>query len=120
LPFITAYAEGKTVQFKSPSDDDWQTVKYMNMLHLDSIYRIAPEPKLRPWRAEDVPVGAIAKDKDAEHVCRVLILGACERDSKILLSNIDDGTKSHSLQYALEVLEHSIDGGRTWLPCGIQ
>ena len=68
-------------------------------------YRRKPAAKLRPWTADEVPLGAWMRAKDSPHVGRrIMICGTCEE---------------HTRSTWLSTNEHSIDGGKTWLPCGV-
>jgi hypothetical protein len=66
-------------------------------------YRIKPTAKLRPWTANEVPLGAwMRKKQDITHRWVVI------------------GTGNELWRQAwFEDSEHSIDGGKTWLPCGV-
>ena len=68
-------------------------------------YRIKPTAKLRPWTADEVPLGAWMRVKNSPHVGRrIMICGTCEE---------------HTRSNWLSENEHSTDGGKTWLPCGV-
>lgn len=71
------------------------------------------EPKLRPWRAEEAPIGAVLKYKKQE--ARWMITGSGG-------NGIYMGGALQPLQpaFVLEQCEHSRDGGTTWLPCGVE
>lgn len=64
LPIIEAFVEGKTVEYLyahewtpvTPGDDE---ITFNKDAHR---YRIKPEPKYRPWRPEEVPVGSVVKN----------------------------------------------------------
>ena len=47
LPFMQAFAEGKTIQVWA--NDTWQDEEYPSFREL-SLFRIKPEPKFRPFR----------------------------------------------------------------------
>jgi hypothetical protein len=67
-------------------------------------YRIKPTLKLRPWNADEVPLGALMRPKHNPHD-RVLIGWVsvqADRDSW------------------LDEREHSTDNGVTWKPCGVE
>jgi hypothetical protein len=66
-------------------------------------YRRKPAAKLRPWTADEVPLGAWMRFK----------LIPSERYL------ITQSTLSLPLQQWFQDREHSIDGGKTWLPCGV-
>ena len=51
LPIISAYAEGKTVQFMD-NKDMWQDYDDPNFFG-DVKYRIKPEPKYRPFKTQE-------------------------------------------------------------------
>jgi hypothetical protein len=45
LPIITAYAEGKTIQFLSIASNNWETSAGYSFAESVDRYRIKPEPK---------------------------------------------------------------------------
>ena len=115
LPLIQAAAEGKTIQWSDncgawsdykPNDPCWFSDE-------PSEYRIKPEPKLRAWRPDDVPVGALWRPK-GDNSNRSVIASINSGDVFIgdnwasIVGLFDDGD------------EHSTDGGKTWKPCGVE
>jgi hypothetical protein len=74
-------------------------------------YRIKPTAKLRAWTADEVPLGAWIKSKH-DH-WKSLILEV-DKLGKICVYG---GTIFR--EAALENHEHSLDGGKTWHPCGV-
>ena len=66
-------------------------------------YRIKPTPVLRPWTAGEVPLGAWIRCKKTPH-------------DRHLLGWVSDQTDR---ELWLDEREHSTDGGKTWLPCGV-
>jgi hypothetical protein len=66
-------------------------------------YRIKPTTKLRPWSADEVPLGAWLRDK-SDKAGRRLLICAYEEEHRI---------------HWLINHEHSTDGGKTWHPCGV-
>jgi hypothetical protein len=112
LPIISAFAEGKQVQLNCGGKwIDFDTLDFSASPHH---YRIKPTPTLRPWRAEEVPVGALIRNK--------------QRDSEqnrylIIAVNGDYVAAGRGMYEHLNVLfnnsEHSLDHGKTWLPCGV-
>ena len=52
LPIIQAFAEGKTIEFRTNSISKWieTTTPNFDLLHE---YRIKPEPKYRPFRTKE-------------------------------------------------------------------
>lgn len=116
LPLIQAWAEGKTLQYNTGRC--WIDLEYSTFSHSASDYRIKPEPKLRPWRPEEVPVRALARSKArASEVNAWMIVEVIVGISQ---TNIYLG---HGHCYSPEELsaryEHSLDHGKTWQPCGV-
>ena len=111
LPFVTAFAEGKDVRLNG----DQEKSEDLGFCAPASEYYIAPEPKLRPWKSEEVPLGAWVSYKKPT-----------TRTGKWLISGVGDsgeigvsGWFSYTNEYLLDQYEHSTDGGKTWHPCGV-
>lgn len=67
-------------------------------------YRIKPTAKLRPWTADEVPLGAWMRNKSVQYDRWIIVhLQYSSRNREEWLNNY----------------EHSTDGGKTWLPCGV-
>jgi len=110
-----AWVDGKDVQFKNRAGE-WESIKYWNFQDFPNTeVRIKPEAKLRPWTADEVPVGAqIAWNKRYSE--RSLIIGiAIEGIQHFGYSKCTN----QSLRDCLENAEHSTDNGKTWKPCGV-
>ena len=99
---MQAYVDGKEVEFKCGSMD-WNSTDKPEWNWIAYDYRIKPTAKLRPWTADEVPLGAWMRFK----------LIPSERYL------ITQSTLSLPLQQWFQDREHSIDGGKTWLPCGV-
>lgn len=111
LPVIQAFAEGKEIQIYLGYIKKWDTIT--DPLFDNSTYRIKPEPKYRPWKPEEVPVGAMIRGTSYT-TTRYLIVGIT-KDKKLLF-----GTGAEQeLNGELETYEHSLDHGKTWQPCGV-
>lgn len=61
------------------------------------------DPKLRPWKVEEVPLGYLIRAKGGENICLI----------------IDTTFEARRLQWLIDY-EHSTDGGKTWKPCGVE
>jgi hypothetical protein len=121
LPFVQAAAKGKTIQHKSClSTSGWHdmdpNIEWSFCDH-SSCYRIKPSPKLRPWRPEEVPVGALIKWKTDPTNTRYLIVGSQDTIGHIIVSYPND--RSYRQVSLINNAEHSLDHGKTWLPCGV-
>ena len=77
-------------------------------------FRIRPQPKLRPWKPEEVPVGAIVRFVDGRSY-RSLIISVGEYAFAHGIDNV-----GVTFDVALSRLEHSLDSGKTWKPCGVE
>ncbi len=77
-----------------------------------SFYRHKPaQPKLRPWRPEEVPVGALIKN---EHLTSMIVGAHTNED--IYVGHVDHLFNCRTFG---SNWQHSTDHGKTWLPCGI-
>jgi len=69
------------------------------------------EPTYRPWRTDEVPLGAWMREKNGG--LPSLIVG-------VTSTNLGRGHGDWiNFPYSMEHYEHSTDNGRTWLPCGV-
>jgi hypothetical protein len=104
----SGWADGEEVQY-SPKQGKgsrfWTSTDnpLWNWEHYD--YRRKPAAKLRSWTADEVPLGAWIRRKDALYCGRRVLI--CE--------TYDESTRSTWLVTS----EHSTDGGVTWKPCGV-
>ena len=116
---MLAWADGKEVQHRIKKCDsrsglkpDWCDID-SPWWDFDSYeYRIKPTATLRPWTADEVPLGCILKTKSTNSVW--LLIGR-NNAGEILIA----GDKYRSPEWLLAEYEHSTDGGKTWLPCGV-
>jgi hypothetical protein len=97
---MQAFVDGKDVQ--SMYEGKWSLVHVPRWNWDDTQYRIKPTPVLRPWTADEVPLGSIMRTKGLEGRCIII-----------------DTETSDDRSYWLNAREHSIDNGKTWLPCGV-
>jgi hypothetical protein len=105
IKVMQAFVDGKTVECNPFSfglagwseliDPGWSFDRFK--------YRIKPTAKLRSWTADEVPLGAWMRFKRNPQD-RVLLGWVSVQSDRDLW---------------LEEREHSTDGGKTWLPCGV-
>jgi hypothetical protein len=102
IGIMQAFVDGKEVE--SMYNGAWSIIYVPRWNWDDTQYRIKPTAKLRPWTADEVPVGGQLRRKSYDPDRRMLI-----------------ATSGHTtLREAwLNEYEHSIDGGKTWHPCGV-
>lgn len=76
-------------------------------------FRLKPQPKYRPWKVEEVPVGAIMKAHQASTGPALI--------TDVFRGKIRFGRDGEvTLEYALTgAYEYSLDQGKTWQPCGV-
>jgi hypothetical protein len=101
IKVMQAFVDGKEVQ--SMYDGKWASVTVPRWNWDDTQYRIKPTPVLRPWTADEVPLGAWMRDVSKQDY-RWLIHTSGNADTR----------KDWLVGY-----EHSTDSGKTWLPCGV-
>ena len=104
---MQAYVDGKEVEVevKLLNSSYWIPAETPCWDWNSCIWRIKPTAKFRSWTADEVPLGAWMRVKDSPHTGRrILICGT-----------YDILTRSTWLSTS----EHSTDGGKTWLPCGV-
>lgn len=77
------------------------------------LINIPEQPKYRAWKPEEVPVGCIMKTRDTGS--RWVLIGINEQH----LLKIAGDTGHRSIEYAFNNYDHSVDGGKTWLTCGV-
>lgn len=107
---MQAYVDWKEVQVRSrkwnPRESlkpDWVDEELSCWNFEDFDYRIKPTATLRPWTADEVPLGAWIRCKKTPH-------------DRHLLGWVSDQTDR---ELWLDEREHSIDGGKTWSACGV-
>lgn len=113
LHFVQSAAEGKTIQLLHKGE--WKDISEFLANYPPTHYRIKPETKLRPWKREEVPVGALARNKirDSEHNKYVIV--------SLNGNDISFGRAEwKSIEKMFDECEHSTDGGKTWKPCGVK
>jgi hypothetical protein len=101
---MQAFVDGKEVEAVSPSGK-WETASTprWNWGNDTKMYHIKPTAKLRPWTADEIPLGVQVRQKS-------------DPTRRWLIGNT--GSHDDRLKY-VETHEHSTDCGKTWLPCGV-
>ena len=102
IRIMQAFVDGKDIQLKD-CNEVWIEITDPSWNFNSKKYRIKPTATLRPWTADEVPVGGQIRNKAIPEY-RWLI----DRTADLTVRN-----------EWLERHEHSIDGGKTWLPCGV-
>jgi hypothetical protein len=97
---MQAFADGKEVEHRY--NGKWVKIYVPRWDWDNTNYRIKPTATLRPWTADEVPLGAWIRFKNM-NVTRSIIYSIAALDMGLAF-------KTH---------EHSTDGGVTWKPCGV-
>ena len=100
---MLAWADGKEVEYALRGHSNWEPNESPCWSWAGCDYRI--KPTLRPWAADEVPLGAWMRVKDSN----------CGHRRVLICGTYDELTRSTWLSTS----EHSIDGGVTWKPCGV-
>lgn len=116
IKVMQAYCDGAEIEIRSKRvlEDIWEAQE-PNWNWSEFNYRIKPTSKMRPWKAEEVPLDAWFCTKRDPKEC--FKLTRFNTTSGYITNTDDDGW---SLTEALDNLMHSLDGGKTWLPCGVK
>jgi len=100
---MDASINGMEVESKLIGTYDWVLDKNPSWNWLNYDYRIKPTAKLRPWTADEVPLGAWMRFKR-------------NPQDRVLLGWV---SVQADRDLWLDEREYSTDGGKTWLPCGV-
>ena len=107
---MQAFVDGNEVEFKNRHQLTnglplWVPAPNPVWNWIDDIksFRIKPTATIRPWTADEVPLGAWIRFKDKPQDRYLLGWVSCQADRDMWLDE----------------REHSTDGGKNWLPCGV-
>lgn len=120
LTTIAAYAEGETVQFKFKEGKEWNDFTFGEPKFDEKFdYRIKPTPTYRPWKPEEVPVGALIRTNSKTQ--EFIIMG---RNSNVRSNGYVEISRVNVVlggwqSFDSADCEYSLDHSKTWLPCGV-
>lgn len=106
---VDAFCDGKTIQ-QCLSGHGWQTTDMLPNDFYPAFYRVKPEPKLRPWTVGEFPLGALWRMGVGSAVYTPDFVS----NMGVNIAGVTHGPNSLYTQW-----QHSLDNGRTWLPCGV-
>ena len=104
IRIMQAFVDGKEVHNQYDGNISWKLDLHPKWNWADYKYRIKPTATLRPWTADEIPLGVQVRQKS-------------NPTDRWLIGNT--GSNDDRLKY-FEAHEHSTDGGKTWLPCGVK
>lgn len=121
-----AHKAGKTIQVNAApiqKQPEWLTCHDPRWNNDADCYRIKPEPKLRPWKPEEVPVGALLRTR--KRTQEFIIMGRdphefrdCKTDCYVEIS-AENKVRGGWQIFSTIDCEHSLDHGVSWKPCGV-
>lgn len=117
LPIITAFAEGKAIQW-SEDGCAWEDTGFPQF-HVSLKWRIKPEPKTRPWSSPDDVPGPVCWLKFTDFDVRMIV--GIARHMILVSSAVLNGGISRISWYEFAQQSswmHSTDR-KTWHPCTI-
>ena len=103
IKVMQAYVDRKEVEYSAKGHDIWEPNAAPSWSWAGCDYRIKPTSTLRPWTADEVPLGAQMREKKVLHDRRILGWTSNQADRELWLDE----------------REHSTDGGKTWSACGV-
>lgn len=121
LPFVQAVVDGKEIEEKMHGGE-WQQPSCNCMsFGEDYEYRIKPEPKLRPWTAEEFPINCVLKQNKSDMVYR-----PCSWDKRgVSVTYKPCGSEDYSIESAILDFEALANfykytiNNTNWQPCGV-
>ena len=102
IRIMQAFVDGNEVEFKWMSKD-WNSTDKPEWNWSAYDYRIKSTATLRPWTADEVPLGAWMRSKHNPQDRMLIYWVNSQADRELWLGKN----------------EHSTDGGKTWLTCGV-
>lgn len=115
LELVSAWWD-KRLEVDAAGDSEWRIAQYPPEEDSSpAFYRIRPQPKLRPWRPEEVPVGALIRSKLNPELRCVIVASGNE-----VLTVVGRDIQHFTFQQALDGAECSLDCGSVWKPCGVE
>lgn len=112
IPLIQAFHDGELeLRYRSTEWIKWCDPEMPEWTATTAEFRRRPAKRLRPWKPEEVPVGAVARSKD--HSWRALITGSRKVGAILDGALYDFGALlSHGIEY-------QPPGTTEWKPCGV-
>lgn len=111
-------SDNKSIQVWVDARAVWRHMEEHEPFNPRSIYRVRPTPKLRPWKAEEVPLDAWFCRKDNPDAWfRISSRWAAKNSTHVYLRFED--SMNVPLGIVMDQYLHSTDKGATWSPCGI-
>jgi hypothetical protein len=78
------------------------------------------EPSWRAWKPAEVPVGALIRQKHCWPARWIIVCATATGLGWFGMSGIMTFAKTSEVSDTENDFEHSLDGGKTWQPCGVK
>ena len=119
LPVMQAWVEGKEIEVSQINENKYElyegdTPEWL-FGNLSWKWRIKPSPNYRPWKTEEVPLGAWLRWINEKMIIYLIVTVVDEQ-----LYVIGKSISPVDLDVILKYCEHSTDKGKTWHPCGVR
>lgn len=121
IAVMAHHVAGGVVEYKSHMTDvpcPWLTTSAPDWDWVTCDYRIKAQPKLRPWKPEEVPLPCVLRPS-GNSAARWLALSASSSGVSSANCHHHGDTAVATFDVLLRFNEHSTDGGKTWKPCGV-
>lgn len=96
---------------------DWSYVNFV-AASKESPIRRKPQPKLRPWKPEEVPPHCLIRHPNWPKGNFNRIIEAI--NDKVWMTSLGCLKEYHNSELIAQGFVHSIDNGASWLPCGVE
>ncbi len=115
---MATYEPGQVWEYRYKGTDNWYQCAHTDVPcepgwdWVRNDYRRKPEPTLREWELDEVPLDAWFQHMKTAHLYQVTAV----TEARLRLGPWECGIKPGELK---DHYLHSTDGRKTWLPCGV-
>ncbi len=117
---MQAFANGQTIESKSKESNNWQEDYFPSWNWEEYDYQVKAKKKWRPFEnSKEVPIGLILIREKGETERFGLIVAVIPEGFVVPTKN-KTGVAVLSFVSCFTKDEISLDGGKTWQPCGVE
>ena len=117
IAIMQAFVDGKEVE--SMYDGKWGARTNPSWNWTNCFYRIKPTPTFRPWTADEVPLDCWLRNHQGDNRYNWKPVTIQPLGVITVPADIGYSLSLHTWEFLSKNCEHSTDGGKTWLPCGV-
>jgi hypothetical protein len=119
LPVIEAWSGGRVIQVEDNGVwHDCLPLSDVSFRKDPTRYRIKPEPQLRPWKPEEVPMPCVFRQINDKFP--IFALAVVREEGVCIGAQCSERHYVHRFVAMFEGWEYSADGGKTWHRCGVE